>query len=157
MESQINNVSVLWEEEIQVRYIETDQMGVVHHAHVPVYFEVARTALFKNFIKSYAAIERRGVFAPVVAYTVEIEKPAFYEDILLVRVKPIDFSGVRLTLFYELLNKETKEILGTGLTTNVFVDENRKPVNLKKRYPEIYDKISEVFGNFDVLEDSLGD
>ncbi|MCD4783143.1 MAG: hypothetical protein K8T10_04840 [Candidatus Eremiobacteraeota bacterium] len=43
---------ILWEEEIEVRYVETDQMGVVHHTYVLIYFEIARTALFKNFIKS---------------------------------------------------------------------------------------------------------
>lgn len=141
---------VLWEEDIQVRYVETDQMGVVHHAHVPVYFEVARTALFKNFIKSYAAIERRGIFAPIIAYTVEIMAPAFYEDILTVRVMPMDYTGVRLTLSYELVRKESGELLATGFTTNVFVDEERKPVNIRNKYPEIYDKIMKVF---EMMED----
>ncbi len=135
----------IWEEDILVRYVETDQMGVVHHAHVPVYFEVARTALFKHFIKSYAAIERRGVFAPIVMYTVEIMAPAFYEDLLTVRVFPMDYSGVRLTLSYELVRKETQELLSTGFTTNVFVDESRKPVNIRNKYPEIYERIMSVF------------
>ncbi len=140
---------VLWEEEITVRYFETDQMGVVHHAFVPVYFEVARTSLFKDFIKSYAAIERRGVFAPIVAYTVEIEKPAFYEGVLVVRLKPYDFTGIRLTLSYELIRKETGELLAKGFTTNVFVDEERRPINLKNRYPEIFKKIVDLFGGLE--------
>jgi len=137
---------ILWEEQVKVRYFETDQMGVVHHAYVPVYFEIARTALFKDFIKSYAAIERRGVFAPVVAYTVEIEKPAFYEDELIVKIKPYDFTGVRLTLAYELVRKGDDQVLATGFTTNVFVDEDRKPINLRSRYPKIYKKITDLFG-----------
>lgn len=136
---------VLWEEEITVRYVETDQMGVVHHSHVPVYFEVARTALFKSFIKSYAAIERRGIFAPIIAYTVEILSPAYYEDVVLVKVMPMDFTGVRLTLSYEIVRKETGERLAKGFTVNVFVDEDKKPVNIRGHYPEIFDKIMQVF------------
>jgi len=135
----------LWEEEIQVRYVETDQMGVVHHAYIPIYFEVARTALFKNFIESYAAIERRGVFAPIILYTVEIKAPAFYEDVLTVRVYPMDYTGVKLTLSYELVRKETGELLAAGFTANVFVDEERKPINIRNKYPEIYNKIISVF------------
>ena len=141
----MENLEPVWEEDIKVRYVETDQMGVVHHSHVPVYFEIARTALFKNFIKSYAAIERRGVFAPIVMYSVEILSPAFYEDVLTVRVFPMDYTGVRLTLSYKLIRKDTGEILAKGFTTNVFVDENRKPLNIRNKYPEIYEKVMAVF------------
>ncbi len=141
--------TVLWEEELRVRYFETDQMGTVHHAHLPVYFETARSALFKHFIKSYAAIERRGIFAPVVAISLDIQKPAFYEDQLIIRVRPFDFSGVRLTLTYEVINKNTGDLLATGLTTNVFVDEERRPVNLRNRFPDIYNKVVAVFQNPD--------
>jgi acyl-CoA thioester hydrolase len=140
---------ILWEEEIQVRYIETDQTGTVHHSNILIYFEVARTALFKNFTKSYAALERRGVFSPVTAYTVEILNPAFYEDKLLVRVKPYDYSGVRLTLSYELVRKDNNEIIATGIVTNIFMDEERKPINLRNRYPEIYKQIAGVFKKVD--------
>jgi len=136
---------ILWEEDITVRYMETDQMGVVHHSQVLVYFEVARTALFKNFIKSYAAIERRGIFAPVVAYSVELLKPAFYEDVITVKVQPYDYTGVRLTLAYELFRKGAGELLATGFTTNVFVNEEYKPINIRNQFPEIYKKINEVF------------
>jgi acyl-CoA thioester hydrolase len=148
----MSNPDYLWEEEIKVRYVETDQMGVVHHSYVPVYFEAARSALFKNFVKSYAAIERRGVFAPIIAYTVDIILPAFYEDILVVRVKPMDYTGVRLTLSYQLVRKETGELLATGFTTNVFVDEERKPINIRSKFPEIYKLIMDVFK--DVGDDS---
>jgi acyl-CoA thioester hydrolase len=136
---------LLWEEEIEVRYIETDQTGTVHHAYIPVYFEKARGALFKHFTRSYAAIERRGVFAPIVAMTLEILKPAFYEDVILVRIRPFDFTGVRLTLSYEIVRKDTEELLATGLTTNLFVDEEKKPLVLKNRFPEIYEEIVKVF------------
>ena len=142
---------VIWEKDIEVRYVETDQMGVVHHSHIPIYFETARTGLFKHFIKSYAAIERRGIFAPIIAYTVEILSPAYYEDILTIRIIPMDYTGVRLTLAYETVRKQNGELIAKGLTTNVFVDEEMKPVNIRSRYPEIYEKIVSVFDEEDSL------
>lgn len=41
---------VLSESKIEVRYAETDQMGVVHHAVYPVWYEVARTDYMKKTV-----------------------------------------------------------------------------------------------------------
>ena len=35
------------ETKLKVRYVETDQMGVVHHSNYYVWFEVARTDFLK--------------------------------------------------------------------------------------------------------------
>jgi acyl-CoA thioester hydrolase len=143
---------ILWETEVEVRYVETDNMGVLHHSHIPVYFEIARAGLFKDFTKSYAAIERRGVYAPIVAYSVDIINPAFYEDKLIIKAMPYDYTGVRLTLSYEITRKETGETIATGLTTNVFVDEENKPINIRNRFPEIYKNITEIFKDIEDTE-----
>ena len=39
--------------EIEIRYAETDLMGVVHHSHYPVYFEQGRTSYFQEHLKPY--------------------------------------------------------------------------------------------------------
>ena len=44
--------------EIEVRYVETDQMGVVHHANYLVWLELARTHLCANSGFPYAEIEK---------------------------------------------------------------------------------------------------
>ena len=46
--------------DVEVRYAETDQMGVVHHAQYPVWFEIARTRLCAASGVHYAEIERLG-------------------------------------------------------------------------------------------------
>ena len=43
---------------IDVRYAETDQMGVVHHSVYAVWFEQARTEFFKTVGSTYADVER---------------------------------------------------------------------------------------------------
>jgi acyl-CoA thioester hydrolase len=143
LEEAVVKDKLLWETEIEVRYVETDHMG--RTASFPY------TGLFRNcpgrgcsniLLKSYAAIERRGVFAPIVAFSVDILNPAFYEDKLIVKVMPYDYTGVRLTLSYEITRRETGEPIATGLTTNIFVDEENKPINLRNRYPEIYKNIT---------------
>ena len=51
--------------DIDVRYAETDQMGVVHHANYLVWFEHARTQLCLESGLHYADIERAGFFMMV--------------------------------------------------------------------------------------------
>lgn len=51
--------------EIEVRYAETDGMGVVYHANYLVYLEVARTDFLNKLGFPYADIEKAGYLSPV--------------------------------------------------------------------------------------------
>ena len=46
--------------EVRVRYAETDQMGVAHHAAYLVWFEAGRTEFIRGRGRSYAQIEAGG-------------------------------------------------------------------------------------------------
>ena len=50
---------------IEVRYAETDQMGVVHHSVYPVWFETARTRFSQEMGVPYQEMERMGLMLPV--------------------------------------------------------------------------------------------
>jgi acyl-CoA thioester hydrolase len=67
---------------LRVRYGETDQMGVVHHANYALYVEESRTALMRDRGCSYAALERRGMGLPVRRFEARYRTPALYEDVL---------------------------------------------------------------------------
>ena len=51
---------------IQVRYAETDAMGVVHHATYPIWFEQARVDFFRAAGAPYDEVEREGFASPVL-------------------------------------------------------------------------------------------
>ena len=46
--------------DIRVRYVDTDQMGVVHHGNHIVWFEVGRTEFCRSRGFSYHDLEERG-------------------------------------------------------------------------------------------------
>ena len=50
--------------EIEVRYAETDGMGVVYHANYLLYLEVARTDFLNKLGFPYADIEKAGYLSP---------------------------------------------------------------------------------------------
>ena len=51
--------------EIESRYQETDQMGVIYHGNYPTWFEVARTDYISKLGFSYKEMEDSGVISPV--------------------------------------------------------------------------------------------
>ena len=54
------------ETNIEVRYAETDQMGVVYHANYLVWMEIGRTKLIEDLGFKYAEMEKDGILAPVI-------------------------------------------------------------------------------------------
>ncbi len=60
---------------IDVRYQETDQMGVVYHANYLVWFEIGRTKFIEELGLSYAAMEEKQVVSPVVDAQLSFKKP----------------------------------------------------------------------------------
>ena len=58
---------------IEVRYAETDQMGIVHHSVYAVWFEQARTEFFREAGASYADMEAEGFASPVLELNVQFK------------------------------------------------------------------------------------
>ncbi len=63
---------------LEVRYAETDQMGVVHHGVYVVWMEAARVEFLKRLGVPYHELERSGVRLPVVELGVTYRAPAAF-------------------------------------------------------------------------------
>jgi len=72
------------ETKIQVRYGETDQMGVVYHGNYAQYFEIARLTWLEELGFSYKKMEENGIMLPVVSLHTEFKKSAKFDDILTI-------------------------------------------------------------------------
>lgn len=119
------------ETEIEVRYQETDQMGIVYHANYLIWFEIGRTKLIEQLGFQYASLEMEDILSPVVDVHVTYTKPALYGDIVKVHTWIDTYDGVRTTYAYKILN-QNDEILVTGETMHVIVKKGSfKPVRLR--------------------------
>jgi acyl-CoA thioester hydrolase len=108
------------EVDVEVRYAETDQLGVVHHAQYVVWFEMARTRLCALSGTSYAEVERLGWLLMVTAVEVSYRRPARYGETPRV-VCWVDRLGSRgLRFHYEV--RRDGELLATGATEHVWVE-----------------------------------
>ena len=118
--------------EIEVRYAETDQMGVVHHANYLVWFELARTRLCARSGYHYAQIEELGYFLMVTAVDVEYRKGARYGDGVRVAAWIERLSSRGLTFGYEVFCGDQQ--LALGSTQHVWVEI---ATNKPRRMPEV--------------------
>lgn len=133
------------ESRITVRYAETDQMGVAHHAVYPVWYEIARTDFIKQIGLTYSEMERLGVMTPVVELGCRYRGAARYEDEITVRVRVSELSAARIRFDYELFKAGETEPFHTGTTLHGWVDAKTfRPLNMKRAFPEIYRKIDEL-------------
>jgi acyl-CoA thioester hydrolase len=118
--------------DIDVRYAETDQMGVVHHANYLVWFELARTELCREAGLHYAEIEDNGYYLVVTEASARYRRGSRYGDSVSVVcwIEKLESRGLRFA--YEVLRGD--ERLATGHTHHIWV---RRSDNRPCRLPEI--------------------
>lgn len=118
--------------DVEVRYAETDQMGVVHHATYVVWFELARTALCAATGHHYADIERAGHLLMVTGVEARFLRPARYGDTVQVACRLARLGSRGLRFAYEVTRDG--ERLATGTTEHLWV---AKATGRPCRMPEV--------------------
>lgn len=120
---------------IEVRYQETDQMGVVYHANYLVWFEIGRTKYIEQLGFKYDQLEKDGFLSPVIDAQITYKFPVKYGDEIFVKTWLADYDKIRATYTYEIVDQEGK-VYVTGRTEHVVVKkDNFRPVLLRKAHP----------------------
>ena len=89
--------------ELRVRYAETDQMGVVYHAHYLVWCEVGRTDFIRALGVPYAEMERQGVRLAVADANIRYHAGARYDDRIRVETRLVEVRSRMITFGYRIL------------------------------------------------------
>ncbi|ABS22504.1 acyl-CoA thioesterase [Bacillus cytotoxicus] len=132
------------EQEIEIRYAETDQMGVVYHSNYLVWLELGRTKLIQDLGFSYVEMEKDGIISPVLDLQISYRKAMRYGEKAIVKTWVDSVSPLRVIYGYEIYNGDG-DLCITATTTNICVKkEGFRPVSLKKLYPEWYAKYEEI-------------
>ncbi len=123
---------------IQTRYSETAQDGIIHHSSYVVYLEVARIEFFKSLGCSLNELEKKKIFCPVVALSLQYLKPLHSSQDIVVQITAVTFSKVRFCLKYQVLLE--KICVATATTTHCFVNQSFKPTAIPKPLLEQFRK-----------------
>ena len=127
-----------------VRYAETDKMGIVHHSVYPIWYELARTDLSKMAGFPYSKMEEVGLMTPLVELNCKYYSPAYYDDELTVTATVSKLTPARIVFYYEVFRKASDKPINTGYTAQALVNKDMKPINTKKVFPEIYQAMEKM-------------
>ena len=119
--------------QVRVRYPEVDRMGVAHHSHHFVWFEIGRTELMRGRGLPYTRLEEEGTFLPVIEAACAYRAPARYDDLLNVRTVLAQIGPVPVTFSYRIERDADGTLLATGTTTHAAVDDRGRPRRLPAR------------------------
>jgi acyl-CoA thioester hydrolase len=115
--------------EIRVRYADTDQMQFVYNGKYLEYFEVGRTEMLREIGLPYNVLEKEGYQLPVLEAHIKYHRPAFYDDIIIIKSVLKEFPSLKIHIDYELIRKETNEVIAEGYTIHIFMNQKtKKPV-----------------------------
>jgi len=125
---------------LNVRYAETDMMGVAYHGSYLPWFELGRTALLKAHGLPYRELETAGYFLPVLEMSARYLRPARYDDELEIVTTLRERPVARIRLDYEVYRGP--EVLATGHTVHAFIDREGRPTRPPAHFAA---KMAELF------------
>jgi len=115
---------------IQVRYAETDRMGVAHHSSYLLWFELARTGMLREAGHPYRAMEEAGALLPVIEYGCRFHRGAEYDDTVEIHTRVSELRSRAVTFEYRCFRDG--ELLAAGFTRHVCATLDNRP----RRLPE---------------------
>jgi acyl-CoA thioester hydrolase len=86
-------------------------------------------------------MEAAGILLPLTDLACSYKKPARYEQTVTIRTRITRFTGVRIIFAYEVVDRESGELLSTGETRHAWTGADLKPLNLKKKKPMVYEAL----------------
>ncbi len=129
---------------ITVRYSETDMMGIVHHSRYYPWFEQARTDFIKKTGISYSDMEKMGIMLPLTETNCKYHYGLRYEDEIVVTCTIERLTVARVDFIYEVFKLPDMQKMSEGRTKHGFIDREFRPINLKKTYPQLWDKLEQL-------------
>jgi acyl-CoA thioester hydrolase len=116
-----------------VRYAETDQMQIVHHANYSVWMEEGRSEFMRQSGGDYAEVERGGHLLAVTGVQVRYLAPAHYGERVIVRTWIEELRSRTLKFGYEIINANSGALLVTGQSEHVCMDRQGRVIRIPER------------------------
>ena len=129
---------------LTVRYAETDMMGIVHHSRYYPWFEQARTDWIKKTGITYSAMEQMGIMLPLTETHCRYHYGLKYEDEVFVTCRAEKLTVARIEFSYEVYKLPERKLMSEGRTQHGFADSDFRPINLKKKFPEVWERLTEL-------------
>lgn len=132
--------------QLEPRYAETDQMGIIHHSNYAIYYEMGRVQFCKDMGVPFDMIEKRGLRLALTKIKSQFKKPLLFGHMYQLHTKLISFSKVKMTFKYMIID-ESNDVMHIGYTDLAWLNQELKPVNMFKYDETLYQMFKHVEEN----------
>lgn len=130
--------------DIELRYCDTDQMGVIYNANYFTYFMQGREKFAHDLGYDYLDFEESGYMFPVREASCSFLKSIRLNEKIFVETSIHKISKIKVEYYHEIKN-EQGELKAKGFTTVVCVSiESGIPTRMDSVMPEIYNSYLEA-------------
>ena len=126
----------------RVRFVETDMMGVVHHANYLRWFEMGRVAYLRACGITLGELMDAGVIFPITEVKAQYKNSCTFDDDFEVQVRMTGFNKAKMKFDYKIIRLRDGAVAVEGHTRNVFTDKEGRIIRLE---PQWFDKIQKVY------------
>ena len=128
------------ETQIEVRYYETDLMGIVHHSNYIRYFECGRHQFLLDVGLPITELEKSGIMMPVVSVEAHYHTPARMGDILRVVSRVEKEPMARVEVRTDIYNQNGDLVCDGSVVLGFIHSDNRPPTRLPAALLEVFRK-----------------
>lgn len=126
----------------RVRFVETDMMGVVHHANYFRWFEIGRVEYLRQAGLSLIEIMDAGYLFPVADVRCKYNNPVRFPDDIIIYAEMRELSRAKMIFSYKIMREDT--FIAEGFSANIFTNLKGKVARLPK---DIYNKLESFYKN----------
>lgn len=108
--------------DITVRFVETDEMAVVHHSNYIIWFEAGRVAWMDAAGMPYRQVAAGGNHFAVTGIQVEYRDAARFGDMIRVVTWVSELRSRKVSFGYEVRNMDDGRVLASGASQHICVD-----------------------------------
>ncbi|MDR2543793.1 MAG: acyl-CoA thioesterase [Treponema sp.] len=117
---------------LRVRTYECDSYNHVNNANYLNYLEFARWEFLKDIGFNYEKAVKSGYGTYIARIEIDYKKPAFPDDVLVIKSKSIKKGAVSCVLAQEIWRGE--DLIVSAKVTSVFVDSKGMPVKIPAEF-----------------------
>lgn len=120
----------------RVRFVETDMMGVVHHANYFAWFEAGRVLYLRRCGIDLNELMQAGILFPITEAACQYKASARFDDVVQIWTLLQEFSRAKLIFTYDVVRQSDGRLLAQGRTQNVFTNHDGRIIRLPAAYYE---------------------
>lgn len=123
--------------EIQVRYPDCDQMGIVHHAVYPIWYEMGRMDFFDKCGFGYLKSRALGIDPAMVNLTLNYGAPIKFPQTVVLNTRCTLLQGKKIGFDYEIFSNGVEKPLATAKSFHIWV-KNGSSINIEAEVQDMF-------------------